>query len=89
MNDDDLVILSWRYAALVGIIKPSGARMTEDEVAADRAQWPHLIKIDDGLPVFDLDEGAAFMAELSGQPLAECRRVIDEEWPENPEELFE
>lgn len=84
MSNDDLVMLSWRYAALTGIVRPEPAGLTPAEVAADRKHWPHLVKSDEGLPVFDLDDGAAFMAELSGLPLDECRRALEEEWPEPP-----
>jgi hypothetical protein len=80
-ENEDLLLLSWRYAALIGIIEPDGAGLTDEEVEADRQRWPYLVRVVEGLPVFDLDEGAAFMAELSGHPLAECRRLIDEEWP--------
>jgi hypothetical protein len=82
MYENDPVMLTWRYAALVGIVTPESAGLTDADVEADRERWPHLVKTVEGLPVFDLDEGAAFIAEISAQPLADCRRVLEEEWPE-------
>ena len=81
MTEDELIMLSWRYAALIGIIGPEGAEMTQAQVDADRARWPDLVEKFKGAPVFDVKKGAAFMAELSGQPVHECRRVLEEEWP--------
>jgi hypothetical protein len=72
--------LSWRYAALIGIVTPESAGMTEAEVSADRERWPHLIETHEGSPVLHLDNGARWMAEVSGAPVAKCRRVISEEW---------
>ena len=75
MPEHDLLLLTWRYAALIGIIGPEGAEMTQAQVDADRARWPDLVEKLQGSPVFDVKKGAAFMAELSGQPVHECRRV--------------
>jgi len=36
--------LSWRYAAMIGIVTPESAGMTEAEVSADRERWSHLIE---------------------------------------------
>lgn len=77
----NLKMLSWRYAALIGIITPESAGMTETEVSADRARWPHLIETDEGSPVFHLDNAARWMAELSGVPVAKCRRALLNAWP--------
>ena len=75
----DLIDLTWRYAVLIGITN------FEDIVAmnvllSDRERWGHLIKTDDGLPVFDDDEAVQFMHELSGMPEQDCWEVLLEEW---------
>jgi hypothetical protein len=72
--------LSWRYAALIGVVTPESAGMTEADIAADRRRWPHLIETHEGSPVFHLDNAARWMAEVSGTPLAKCRRVLSAEW---------
>jgi hypothetical protein len=80
MTDDDLRMLTWRYAAMIGIIKPSGDYSTEDQVRDDRACWPHLLVNDEGDPVFDFDKCAGWMVELSGEPLGRCRLILFSEW---------
>jgi hypothetical protein len=75
------VDLSWRYAALIGIVDHDSIDITDEEIAADRKRWSHLINRYDGLPCWDELEGAGYMAEVSGAPLAECRQVLVEEWP--------
>jgi hypothetical protein len=72
--------LSWRYAALIGIVTPESAGMTEAEVSADRERWPHLMETEEGIPVLHLDNGTRWMAEVSGAPVAKCRRVLSGEW---------
>lgn len=84
MTREQLIALSWRYAALVGIVRPSSCGLTATSVAVDRQLWPELIRVEGGLPVFDLDQGARFMSVLSGTPIEECRHLIEEEWPEKP-----
>jgi hypothetical protein len=76
----NLAKLSWRYAALIGIVTPESAGMSEAEIAADRKRWPHLIETDQGIAVLHLDNKARWMAEVSGAPVAECLRVMSEEW---------
>jgi hypothetical protein len=73
--------LSWRYAALIGIVTPESAGMTEAETAADRKRWPHLIETYEGSPVFHLDNAVRWMAEVSCAPVAKCRRALSSEWP--------
>lgn len=72
--------LSWRYAALIGIVTPESAGMTEAEIASDRERWPHLIETHEGSPVFHIDNAARWMAKVSGAPVAKCRLVVSEEW---------
>ncbi len=78
---DELVDLSWRYAALIGIIDHEVIDITAEEISLERKRWAHLIKADDGLPCWDELEGAGYMAELSGATFEECRQVLVEEWP--------
>ena len=37
MPEHDLILLTWRYAALIGIVPPEAAEMTQAQVDADRA----------------------------------------------------
>jgi hypothetical protein len=63
--------LSWRYAALIGIVTPEDVGMTEAETATDRERWPHLVETHEGSPVFHVDNAARWwMAEISGAPVA-------------------
>ena len=80
MSEAGLETLSWRYAALIGIVTAESAGMTDAEVTADRERWPHLLEKIDDVAVLDLNKGAAFIAEISGAPLAKCRRVLSQEW---------
>ena len=43
-----------------------------------RARWPSLIKLADGMPIFNDGEAAEWMREKSGLPLADCLLVIKE-----------
>jgi hypothetical protein len=66
---------------LIGIVTPESAGLTDDQVEADRKRWPDLLDKIEGVAVFDLNKAAAFMAEISGEPLAKCRRALLDEWP--------
>lgn len=85
---DELVDLSWRYAALIGIIDHKAIDITDEEIADDRKRWAHLLKTEDRMPCWDDLEGAGYMAEVSGATPEECRTVLLEEWP-IPEEDVE
>jgi hypothetical protein len=80
MTDHELQILTWQFAALIGIVQPSSAYATAEQVAKDRAQWPDLIVIKNGQLMFDFDRCAEWMAEVSGEPLRLCREVLFAEW---------
>jgi hypothetical protein len=79
----ELLALTWRYAALIGIIEPDDdyEYRSVAQVKADREKWPHLIESENGLPVFDLVRAAKWMAEISGASVTECRRTLKWEWP--------
>jgi hypothetical protein len=76
---DALVVVAWRYAALCGITDHSDL-VSDEEFAEDQKRFSHLIKVVDGLPMLDDLEGAGFMAESSGMPFEDCRKVLLEVW---------
>jgi hypothetical protein len=81
MTKAELTNLTWRYAALIGIVRPDPNYADEAQVAADRERWPDFLETSaEGNPVFDFDRAAAWMAEVSGNPLDECVKVLDDEW---------
>jgi hypothetical protein len=80
MTDEELQLLTWRFAAMIGIIKPSEEYSAADQVECDRSKWPHLIVSQDGDAVFDFDKCADWMVELSGEPLQRCRKILFAEW---------
>jgi hypothetical protein len=76
----ELIDLTWRYAVLIGITDPGGI-CTDDIVESDRTRFGRLIeKNDRGLPIFCEEDAVQFMAELSGQPVEDCWKVLLEEW---------
>lgn len=77
---DALVVLAWRYAAIIGIVDYEDLNIGDEEIEADRGRWKDLIKVDDGLPSFDDLEAAGYMAAESGATLEECRKVLEEVW---------
>lgn len=76
-----LLKLTWRYAALIDIVTAEAAGLAQSEVEHDRKEWPHLVKEENGMPVFELVAAAKWMAELSGAREDECRRALKWEWP--------
>jgi len=81
MPAHDLVTLTWRYAALIGIVCPDDSYSSAQQVEADRHKWPELVEHVNGVPIFDLPRAAQWMAERSGQPVKKCRRTLEAEWP--------
>lgn len=77
---DQLVVLAWRYAAIIGIVDYEDLDIPVEEIEADRKRWVHLIRTEDGLPCFDDMEAATYMAELSGATIEECHAVLLEVW---------
>ena len=80
MTDDELIMLTWRYAAMIGIIAPDDRYSSEEEVNNDRERWPDLVVVENGDPVFDFDKCGAWMVEQSGEPLERCRKTLFAEW---------
>lgn len=80
MTDEELQLLTWRFAAMIGIVQPSEAYSDDQQVNADRARWPELIVDEGGDPVFDFDKCAQWMVELSGEPIGRCRKILFAEW---------
>src|SRR4051812_5017565 len=85
-DDDELVLLTWRFAGMIGIIDPDSGYSRAEQVAADRAKWPHLIELRDGDPVFDFDKCAEWMAELSGEHVEFCRKIVFDEWGDDEDQ---
>jgi hypothetical protein len=54
MTDKDLQQLTWRFAAMIGIIQASDQYASAAQVAKDRATWPALLVTKNGQAVFDL-----------------------------------
>lgn len=86
MTDDELQLLTWRFAAMIGIIEPNEWYSTEAQVQADRQHWPHLLVTEEGDPVFDFDRCAEWMAELSGERLQHCREILFAEWGDDEDQ---
>jgi hypothetical protein len=78
---DELLSLTWRYAAIIDMVTAEAAGLSESEVERDRKKWPYLVEKENGLPIFDLPRAAQWMAELSGASVMECRRALEWEWP--------
>jgi hypothetical protein len=72
-----LVDVSWRYAALIGILNDDsvGREIAEE----DRLNWPHLVT-GKGIPLFDEKAGLDFMKRISGLPHADCLLVLRQQW---------
>jgi hypothetical protein len=88
MTDKDLQQLTWRFAAMIGIIPPSDQYASAAQVAKDRATWPALLAKKNGQPVFDFDACAEWMVELSGQPLRRCREILFAEWGDGEDQKY-
>jgi hypothetical protein len=76
----ELIDLSWRYAALIGITDMSDM-LSEHELESDKRNWPQLIRNSgEGLAVFDDEDAVEFMMAHSGMSEGECAQVLSEEW---------
>jgi hypothetical protein len=75
-----LEYLAWRYATIVGIVGPSSIDLSDADIVADRQRWPDLAREEDGMPIFDDDAGAAWMAEVAEMPIEDCLKVLIEVW---------
>lgn len=71
---DELETAQWHYMDLVGITS-SGIfdRSTLDQ---ERKENPHLLKVNDGLPVFDDEQCAEFMSVKHNLPLQLCMAYV-------------
>jgi hypothetical protein len=83
MRDEmgDLTILARNYGAIIGIVLPEFVGWTDKELAQNRAKFSHLIKVKDGMPLFDQEQGIKWMATQSGRSEKDCRKAICFEWP--------
>jgi hypothetical protein len=87
VTDEELQLLTWRFAAMIGVIAQSEAYADANEIASDRAQRRHLIvRNKHGDPVFDFDQCAVWMVGLSGEPLERCRKIVFAEWGDEDEQ---
>jgi hypothetical protein len=78
----ELIDLTWRYAAFIGIVDMSDI-FTNDILEEDKRDWSHLIKqSQSGLPVFHEADAIEFVQTHSGMRLEDCRKVLNEEWDE-------
>jgi hypothetical protein len=80
MSDEELRLLTWRYAAMIGVMEPNPAYATKRQVSADRRRWSDDPKVQSDNPVFDFAHGAAWMSEVSGHPQEHCSVILAEEW---------
>lgn len=80
MTDRDLQLLTWRFAAMVGLIIPDDLYATEAQVEKDRETWPELLAYRTGDPMFDFNRCAKWMVEISGDQLDRCRDIVFAEW---------
>jgi hypothetical protein len=74
-----LIDLSWRYAALIGITDISDIASPTD-LEDDRRHYAHLVKLHNGRPSFDENDAVRFMMDKSGLSDADCRTVLLVEW---------
>lgn len=89
MTDYELQLLTWRFAAMIGIIRPNNDYSNDERVKADRLRWTELIVHDeDGHPVFDFDRCAQWMVELSGEPIDRCRKILFAEWGDEEDQGY-
>jgi hypothetical protein len=83
MTDEErqkLSDLSWRYAALAGIIRGE-EHFAKDILKQDRERWGDHIKTLEGQPLFDYEDAVGFMVQISGLPARDCKKVLLFEWP--------
>ena len=88
MTETELVFLSYRYAAMIGVIDADEMYANAAQVAADRAAWPELIEVREGVPVFDFDNCAGWMAALSGECFRRCRAVVFAIWGDAADQQY-
>ena len=84
MSNEDhekLIALTWRYAALVGILAHPERAVDENDLENDKRAHPELAGTDNGVPLFDCEAGIKFMMGESGLAENYCRAILCEQWP--------
>jgi hypothetical protein len=76
-----LAMLAWRYAALVGILGHPEDVIEREILESDKSAYGDIVKTEEGIPLFDCEQGIKFLMNLSGLPAAYCRAVLCEQWP--------
>ncbi|WOI84407.1 MULTISPECIES: hypothetical protein [Enterobacteriaceae] len=71
---DDLETAQWHYMDLVGITL-SGL-FDSSILEQERKESPHLLNVQDGLPVFDDNQCAEFMSTKHSLPLQLCMAYV-------------
>ena len=69
----------WRYISMIGLVSNV---LPPEVVAADQRSHPHLIKQEDGRPVFNDEDCKAFMAEVTGLSAEFCAAWRDRDFYE-------
>ncbi|MDE4745128.1 hypothetical protein ABK814_18410 [Enterobacter hormaechei] len=71
---DELETAQWHYMDLVGIT--SSGIFDSSTLDQERNENPHLLKVNDGLPVFDDDQCAEFMSTKHNLSLQLCMAYV-------------
>lgn len=76
---DKLEMAQWHYSDLIGITCSGSFEISQ--LSLDRAKYPHFLKQQDGLVVFDEEQCALFMSENHNLPLPLCTAyVLSKSW---------
>lgn len=69
----------WRYAILIGI---TGSAEEIEQYKDDQITYRHLIRKDDkGLSIWNCEEAAEFVNQVTGYPLEICDQWLRYDWP--------
>lgn len=67
----------WRYISLIGLVSDA---VPADVVEADQKAYPHFIKLNGAMTVFDDADCEVFMASVTGLPVEMCAAWRDKDF---------
>jgi hypothetical protein len=70
----------WRYAALIGIVEPGEIGCSPSTCARDRKKYGHLVHKWAGWPLWDDEEAATFVAEITGASREMSAAWLEFDW---------
>lgn len=71
---NELKIAQWHYMDLIGIT--SSGLFDKDILSKEQKEYAHLIKKQDGKPVFEDDQCVIFMSEKHNLPIELCAMYV-------------